>query len=84
MESLDDVMISFLSHVFFLISVVQHPYFHFAPSHEETNHYLLVFPLYSSPLVPYLVTGLSLPLITSLTVVMFSQHSTKFYDLLLK
>ena len=46
-----NVMISFLSHVFFLISVVQHPYFHFAPSHKETIHYLLAFLLYSSPLM---------------------------------
>ena len=45
------VTISFLSHVFFLISVVCRPYFSFAPSYEETNHYLLAFPLYSSPLV---------------------------------
>ena len=46
-----NVTISFLSHVFFLISVVHRPFFSFAPSYEETNHYLLAFPLYSSPLV---------------------------------
>ena len=45
------VMISFLSHVFLLISVVQHPYFSFAPSYKETDQYLLAFPLYSSPLM---------------------------------
>ena len=41
-------------------------------------------PLYHSSLVPYLITGLSLPLIISLAVVMFSQYSTKFYNLLLR
>ena len=46
-----NVTIFFLSHVFFLVSIVRYPYFHFAPSHEGTNHYLLVFPLYSSPLI---------------------------------
>ena len=45
------VMISFLSHVFFLISIVRCPYFSFAPSYKETNQYLLAFPLYSSPLM---------------------------------
>ena len=45
-----NVTISFLSHVFFLISIVHRPYFSFAPSYEETDHYLLAFPLYSSPL----------------------------------
>ena len=35
------VTISFLSHVFFLISVVRCPYFSFAPSYQETNRYLL-------------------------------------------
>ena len=46
-----NVTISFLSHVFFLISVVQRPYFSFAPSYEETDLYLLAFPEYSSPLL---------------------------------
>ena len=41
--SRDLVTIHFLSFVFFLISVVQHPYIHFAPLHEETDHYLLTF-----------------------------------------
>ena len=45
------VTISFLSHIFFLISVVRHPYFSFAPSYEETDLYLLAFPEYSSPLM---------------------------------
>ena len=45
------VTIFFLSHVFFLVSVVQYLYFHFAPSHEETHHYLLAFPLYSSSFI---------------------------------
>ena len=46
-----NVTISFLFHVFFLISVVQHPYFSFSPSYQETNQYLLAFPSYSSPLI---------------------------------
>ena len=46
-----NVTISFLSHVFFLISVVRRPYFSFAPSYQETNRYLLTFPSYSSLLV---------------------------------
>ena len=46
-----NVTISFLYHVFFLISVVRHPYFFFAPSHSVTNLYLLAFPNYSSPLL---------------------------------
>ena len=41
-----NVTIFFLSHVFFLVSVVQYPYFRFAPSHEEIHHYLLAFPSY--------------------------------------
>ena len=45
---------------------------------------VVVFPLYHSSLVPYLITGLSLPLIISLTVVTFPQYSTKFYNLLLR
>ena len=45
------VTISFLSHVFFLLSVVRRPYFSFAPSYQETNLYLLTFPDYSSPLL---------------------------------
>ena len=44
-----NVTISFLSHIFFLISVVWCPYFSFAPSYEETNLWLLAFPEYSSP-----------------------------------
>ena len=46
-----NVTISFLIHVFFLISIVQHPYYSFAPSYKETDQYLLAFPLYSSPLM---------------------------------
>ena len=46
-----NVMISFLFHVFFLISVVQRPYFSFAPSYQEIDLYLLAFPDYSSPLL---------------------------------
>ena len=46
-----NVTISFLTHVFFLITVVRHPYFSFAPSYKETDQYLLAFPLYSSPLM---------------------------------
>ena len=45
------VTIFFLSHVFFLVTIVQHPYFCFAPLHEETDHYLLAFPPYSSSLI---------------------------------
>ena len=47
--NLCNVTISFLSHVFFLITVVQYPYFRFAPLHEETEHYLLALPVYTSP-----------------------------------
>ena len=46
-----NVIIFFLSHVFFLITVVWHPYFHFASLHEETNHYLLAFLSYTSSLI---------------------------------
>ena len=46
-----NVTIFFLSHVFFLVSVVQYPYFRFAPSHEEIHHYLLTFPSYSSSFI---------------------------------
>ena len=46
-----NVTISFLSHVFFLISVVQRPYFSFAPSYKETDRYLLALPSHSSPLI---------------------------------
>ena len=46
-----NVMIFFLSHVFFLISIVRHPYFHFAPLHEEMDAYLLVFLLHSDPFI---------------------------------
>ena len=42
---------SFLSHVFFLISVVRCPYFSFAPSYREIDLYLLAFLDYSSPLL---------------------------------
>ena len=45
------VTISFLYHVFFLISIVRHPFFSFAPSHIVTNLYLLAFPDYSLPLL---------------------------------
>ena len=40
--------------------------------------------IYHSSLASYLITGLSPSLIISLTVVMFSLHSTKFYNLLLR
>ena len=46
-----NVTIFFLSHIFFLVSVVQYPYFRFAPSHEEIHHYLLAFPSYSSSFI---------------------------------
>ena len=46
-----NVTIFFLSHVFFLVTIVQYPYFRFAPLHKETNHYLLTFPPYSSSLI---------------------------------
>ena len=46
-----NVTISFLSHVFFLISVVRRPHFSFAPSYEEIDQYLLAFPTYSSSLL---------------------------------
>ena len=42
-----NVTISFLYHVFFLVSVVRRPYFSFAPSHIVTDLYLLAFPDYS-------------------------------------
>ena len=45
------VTIFFLSHVFFLITIVQCPYSCFAPLHEETDHYLLAFPPYSFSLI---------------------------------
>ena len=45
------VTISFLYHIFFLISIVQRPYFSFAPSHSVTDLYLLAFPDYSRPLL---------------------------------
>ena len=45
------VTISFLYHVFFLLSIVRHPYFSFAPSHIVTDLYLLAFPDYSLPLL---------------------------------
>ena len=46
-----NVTISFLYHVFFLVSVVQRPYFSFAPSHVVTDLYLLAFPDYCLPLL---------------------------------
>ena len=46
-----NVTIFFLSHVFFLITIVQCPYFHFTPLHEETNYYLLAFLSYPSSLI---------------------------------
>ena len=46
-----NVTISFLYHVFFLISVIRRPYFSFAPSYQETDRYLLAFLSYSSPLI---------------------------------
>ena len=46
-----NVTISFLYHVFFLILVVQRPYFSFAPSYIVTDLYLLAFPDYSLPLL---------------------------------
>ena len=46
-----NVTIFFLSHVFFLVSIVQYPYFCFAPSHEEIHHYLLAFLSYSSSFI---------------------------------
>ena len=48
--SVKGVTIFFLSHVFFLISVVHWPYICFAPLHEEVDLYLLAFPPSSSPL----------------------------------
>ena len=45
-----NVAIFFLSHVFFLVSIVHHPYFCFTPQYEETDHYLLAFGPSSSPL----------------------------------
>ena len=45
---------------------------------------VILFPLYHSFLVLYLITGLSLPLTTFLMVVMFPRYSTKFYNLLLR
>ena len=45
------VTISFLFHVFFLLSVIRRPYFSFTPSYQETDLYLLAFPDYSSPLL---------------------------------
>ena len=44
------VTIFFLYYVFFFVSIVHHPYFHFAPLYEETDLYLLAFPHSSSPL----------------------------------
>ena len=46
-----NVTISFLYHVFFLISIVQRPYFSFALSYIVTDLYLLAFPDYSLPLL---------------------------------
>ena len=47
----NSVTISFLSHIFFLVSVVCHFYFHFAPLYEETDFYLLAFPSCSIPFI---------------------------------
>ena len=46
-----NVTIFFLYHIFFLVSIVWFPYFCFAPSHEETNYYLLAFQSYSSSFI---------------------------------
>ena len=46
-----NVTISFLSHIFFLVSVVRRPYFCFAPLYEETDFYLLAFPSHSIPFI---------------------------------
>ena len=45
------VTISVLSHIFFLVSVVHRPYFHFTPLHEEVDLYLLAFPSCSNPFI---------------------------------
>ena len=45
-----NVTIFFLSHIFFLISVIRCPYFRFAPQYEEVDHYLLTFDPLSPPL----------------------------------
>ena len=45
-----NVMIFFLSRVFFLIRVICHPYFHFTPQYKEVDHYLLAFNPLSLPL----------------------------------
>ena len=50
-QYLEDVTISFLFHVFFLVYVVRCPYFSFTPSYQEIDLYLLAFPDYSSPLL---------------------------------
>ena len=47
----NSVTISFLSHVFFLVSIVCHPYLRFAPLHEETDFYLLAFLSHSIPFI---------------------------------
>ena len=46
-----NVTISFLSHIFFLVSIVCHSYFRFAPLYEETDSYLLAFPSRSVPFI---------------------------------
>ena len=46
-----NVTIFFLSHVFFLVSVVCRPYFCFAPLHEEMDSYLLAFPPHSNSFI---------------------------------
>ena len=46
-----NVTISFLSLIFFLVSIVRHPYFCFAPLYEVTNFYLLAFPSRSVPFI---------------------------------
>ena len=46
-----NVTISFLSHVFILVSIVYCPYFRFTPLYEETDFYLLAFPSRSIPFI---------------------------------
>lgn len=48
------VMIPFLTSIFFLLSIVQCPYFSFAPLHYETDSYLLAFNSLPFPLfIPF-------------------------------
>ena len=46
------VTISFLSHIFLLVSVVCWPYFHFTPLYEEVDCYLLALP-HSCPVLSF-------------------------------